>query len=223
MRRLIVLRPEPGATETVERARELGLEALAMPLFKVEPVAWDPPDAGGFDALLVTSANAFRQGGEALRNLRGLPVHAVGAATAAAAREAGFDIASTGEAGIDRLLSSLEPGLRLLHLCGEQRAEPDDRHKIRPIPVYRAAELPPPEGLTGAAGQTVAVHSPRAARRFADLVDDAGIDRSQIRLAAISQASGEAAGEGWDQVEAADRPGDDTLLAVAARLCEKHG
>ena len=44
MRRLLVLRPEPGASATVERARALGLDAVAMPLFEVEPVAWDAPD-----------------------------------------------------------------------------------------------------------------------------------------------------------------------------------
>src|SRR5690348_12835066 len=32
MRRLVVLRPEPGASRTVESARALGLDAEAMPL-----------------------------------------------------------------------------------------------------------------------------------------------------------------------------------------------
>ena len=30
-----------------------------MPLFAIEPVAWDPPPARAFDALLLTSANAL--------------------------------------------------------------------------------------------------------------------------------------------------------------------
>jgi uroporphyrinogen-III synthase len=38
--------------------------------------------------------------------------------TAQAARDAGFGVASAGEAGVDRLLDSLEPDLKLLHLCG---------------------------------------------------------------------------------------------------------
>ena len=45
MKRLVVLRPEPGASETVERARAIGLDALRMPLFEIEPVLWDAPDA----------------------------------------------------------------------------------------------------------------------------------------------------------------------------------
>ena len=40
MRRVLVLRPEPGASATVERARRLGLDAVAIPLFEIEPVAW---------------------------------------------------------------------------------------------------------------------------------------------------------------------------------------
>ena len=86
MRRVIVLRPEPGASETVARARELGLDAVAIPLFEVEAVEWTAPEAGGFDGLLLTSANAIRHGGDQLQSLRGLPVYAVGKATSEAAR-----------------------------------------------------------------------------------------------------------------------------------------
>ena len=86
MRRLIVLRPEPGASATVERAQALGLDAFAIPLFRVEPIAWTAPDAGQFEGLLLTSANAVRHGGDQLERLRGLPVYVVGEATAEAAR-----------------------------------------------------------------------------------------------------------------------------------------
>ena len=102
MTRVLVLRPEPGASATVERARQRGLDALAIPLFEIEPVSWKAPDAASFDGLLITSANAMRSAGEQLLELRGLPVYAVGPATADAAREAGFDVASSGDAGAER-------------------------------------------------------------------------------------------------------------------------
>ena len=35
MSRVLVLRPEPGASATVERARKLGLDAVVIPLFEV--------------------------------------------------------------------------------------------------------------------------------------------------------------------------------------------
>jgi uroporphyrinogen-III synthase len=215
MRRLLVLRPQPGATATVERARELGLDAVAAPLFEVEPLDWEAPEAARFDGLLLTSANALRHGGEGLQALRGLKAYAVGEATAEAARDAGFDIASTGDSGVDRLLGSLEPDLKLLHLCGEDRRQPiEGRQEITALPVYRSRAIESPD-LGDTAGSIALIHSPRAGRRFAELVDA----RSAIALIVISAAAAEAAGDGWQCVETADQPSDEGLLALAARLC----
>jgi uroporphyrinogen-III synthase len=215
MRRLLVLRPEPGASATVDRARGCGMDAVAVPLFEIEPIAWEAPSAAPFDALLVTSANALRYGGEELLKLRGLEVYAVGEPTADAAREAGFSIASVGDSGVDRLLGSIDPGLKLLHLCGEDRREPEAaRQEIAPVAVYRARKIHDPD--LGGIGDAVAlVHSPRAGRRFAALVSD----RSSVSIAAISDTAADAVGSGWAAVEVASAPTDEALLALAARLC----
>ena len=45
--------------------------------------------------------------------------------------------------------------------------------------------------------------------------------REAITLAAISPAAAAAAGGGWEAVEVAERPDDEALLALAARLCKK--
>ena len=76
-----------------------------------------------------------------LSELRGLPVHAVGEATAEAAREAGFDIASDRRRRASSGCSARSsPDLRLLHLCGEDRHEPAAaRQAITPVTVYRVA------------------------------------------------------------------------------------
>jgi uroporphyrinogen-III synthase len=215
MRRVLVLRPEPGASATVANARRLGLDAFAVPLFEIEPLQWEAPDAARFDGLLLTSANAVRHGGDALREMRGLPVYAVGEATAESARQAGFDIAATGDAGIERLLGSIDSGLRLLHPCGEHRREAAAvRQRISHVPVYRARTIAAPD-LGAAPGCVALVHSPRAANRFAELVKD----RVSIAVAAISRAAADAAGRGWSSVEAAEQPSDHALLALAARLC----
>lgn len=217
MRRLLVLRPEVSAGATVAKARAAGLEAVAIPLFEIEPVEWQAPDAGGFDGLLLTSANAVRSAGHQLENLRGLRVYAVGDATAEAAISAGFDIAATGDSGIDRLLDSIEPDLRLLHLCGAERRQPRGaRQRLTPLAIYRSREIDQPD-LSQASGQLALIHSPRAGRRFAELVKE----RGSIAVAAISRAALEAAGEGWEEAEAADEANDDALLALAARLCNK--
>lgn len=215
MRPVLVLRPEPGASATVERARERGLSAAAVPLFEIDAVEWEAPDMGGFDGLLLTSANAVRYGGEQLQSLRGLAAYVVGEATAEAAREAGFSIAATGDAGVDRLLGSNESEIRLLHLCGEDRRAPErPRQSITPVVVYRATPIEELD-LSGAPGAVALIHSPRAGRRFAELVRD----RTSIAVAAISPVAAEAVGTGWQLIEAANEPTDDALLAVAARLC----
>jgi len=217
MTRVLVLRPEPGASATVERARKRGLNATALPLFEIEPVKWKAPEAGGFDGLLLTSANAMRCGGVLLNDLRGFPVYAVGAATAEAARVAGFDVVSTGEAGVDRLLESIEPDLKLLHLAGEdRRIAKKPRQQITPIAVYRARAK---EGIDASSIQdcVAMAHSPGAARRLAELVDD----KASVAIAAISREAAVAAGEGWAAVEVAAAPNDDALLALTERLCNK--
>jgi uroporphyrinogen-III synthase len=217
MRRALVLRPEPGARATVERARERGLDVVVVPLFEIEPLAWDASDPRRFDGLLLTSANALWNSGEKLNALRALPVYAIGESTAEAARQAGFSIAATGNRDIERLLASIEPGLELLHLCGEDRRIPSTvRQQITPLTVYRAKPIEAPE-LGAAEGAVALIHSPRAGRRFAELMRD----RRSIAIAAISPAAADAAGGGWEAVEAAPQPNDDALLALAARLCNK--
>ena len=214
MRRVIVLRPEPGASETMKRARTLGLEAISIPLFEVEPVKWFVPDMAGFDGLLLTSANALRQGGEQLRQLHRLKAYAVGEATADAAREARFEIAATGDGGVEHLLASLDPDLRLLHLCGEDRV--DAGEVITPIVVYRARQIERPD-LSEVEGSVVLIHSPRAGRRFAELVEE----RGSIAIVAISGSAAQAVGAGWEAIASSGRPDDEALLALAARLCNK--
>jgi len=217
MRRIIVLRPEPGASETAARARQLGLDPMVIPMFKVEPLPWSVPDPAGFDAVLLTSANALRHGGEGLATLLNLPVYAVGKAAADAARSAGFAVAMIGADGVDALLAMVPSGLRLLHLCGEDRkpAAPTG-HAIEQVMVYRAAPVGSPP-LAAIEDGVVLVHSPRAGRRLAELVPT----RGSIRIAALSPAAAAAVGSGWQAIEAAEEPTDEALLALAVRLCEK--
>ncbi len=213
MRKLLLLRPEPGLSASAERARALGLDVLTCPLFRIEPVSWQAPDPAAFDALLLTSANAVRHGGAELDRLRTLPVQAVGGATAAAALDAGFTVETAGQGDVIDLLARLPAPLRLLHLAGEDHRDPNDARIERRI-VYRSAAIAEPN-LPALQGLVVAVHSPRAGQRLAELARD----RSSTAIAVISQAAAEACGTGWERVEAADLPNDNSLLALAARLC----
>jgi len=214
--RVVVLRPEPGASATVARAQAMGLEAEAVPLFAVRALDWTVPDPAAFDGLLLTSANAVRAAGDGLTRLRSLPVYAVGAATAEAAREAGLTVAVTGTGGADDLLGGLPPTLRLLHLAGEDRIEVEAAQPITVVSIYRSAPVEPAPDLSLHAPALFLVHSPRAGRRLAAILSD----RRGCRIAAISPAAAAACGPGWDAVAAAETPSDSSLLSLAARLCQ---
>lgn len=220
---LIVTRPEPGNAATVGRARALGLNARAMPLFAAAPLAWAVPDAQDFDALLLTSAAAARLAGPGLARLASLPVYAVGAATAGAAEDAGLRVAMTGSADAGRLLDDMtsENIRNILWLCGRDRSEFDARSvAITPLPCYAVDPVPPPSGWADliAAPAVLLAHSARAAKRISDLVGSA---REHLSLVAISPAVAAAAGGGWRDLAIAGQPDDVAILAQARALWHK--
>jgi uroporphyrinogen-III synthase len=218
-RRIAVLRPEPGNSTTIAALRRAGLQPIALPLFEIAPVSWNPPEAAAFDGLLLTSANAVRTAGPGLGALASLPVFAVGAATAAAARQAGLRVIAQGREGVEAIVAAATARghHRLLHLAGRDRAAAPAG--VTAITVYesRAIDLDP-AALQPIEGQVALLHSPRAAQRFAAL--SAMIDRSTIRLAALSPAVAAAAGEGWAERAVAAARDDSALVALARRLAD---
>jgi uroporphyrinogen-III synthase len=222
---VLILRPEPGAGETARRARALGLNAVAAPLFTIRTLSWEAPD-GAFDALLLTSANGARSGLPELRaqrpDLAERPCYCVGAATAAAARKAGCGRAVAGDAdGAAAVAMMARDGIgRVLHLCGRDHIALSHPHlEVERRIVYAAeaeAKLPPAAAAALASGALALLHSARAAASFSSLV----ADRSTVRIAAISPAAARAAGAGWGKVHIAAEPRDHALLELAARLCK---
>lgn len=216
--KLLVLRPEPGAAATAARARAMGLEPIVTPLFEVRARAWAPP-AEAVEAVMLTSANAARAVSGLPPALARLPLYAVGAKTAAAAAHLGFATVHVGETGVaDLVRTAAENGVRrLLHLAGADRTDFDPAGlRIETRIVYAAEPVEPAPVLPD--GPVVALlHSARAARRLAELVDHGG-----YAIAALSPAVAAAAGEGWRAVVVAARPDDDALLAAAARLCQEE-
>ncbi|WP_095012739.1 uroporphyrinogen-III synthase [Tsuneonella mangrovi] len=223
-RKVVVLRPEPGLSETLSAARTAGLEAIGSPLFEIEPVAWDLPDPAEFDALLVGSANVFRHGGQGLEQLRALPVHAVGKRTAQAAHDAGFEVSSVGSGGLQQVLDGLSAPLRLLRLAGAERVTltPPAGITTSEKVVYRAAPLPLEDNAVEilSSGDAVALlHSGAAARRLAAECERVGLARGSIALAALAPRIAECAGEGWKSVQVAPQTDDAALLAMLADIC----
>lgn len=220
---LFAIRPEPGLANTLASGAALGLAIRGAPLFAVEPVDWDPIDPPDVDGLLVGSANAFRHGGEKLARLTDKPVHAVGEATAEAARAAGFAVASSGSGELQPLLDTLKGPLRLLRLAGEARVElvPPKGVMIVERIVYRSHPLPMPESLAAllGGGGAVLLHSAEAGRHFAAECDRLRVPRAKLGLIAIGPRVLGAIGTGWAWTAAAPEPSEAALLALARDMC----
>ena len=221
---IFAIRSEPGLQSTLQAARDLNMAVLGRPLFEVVPVAWDAPDADAFDALLLGSANAIRHGGAALEKLLDLPVHAVGEATATAAREAGFTVAQTGSGGLQTLVDAAEGEIRFLRLAGSKHVPlnlPDGVSVITRI-VYdvRALRLSGSDEVSLRASEPlVLLHSAAAARHFTAECERRGLDKSRIALACIGPRVAEAAGSGWRDCQSVPQPDDGALLALARNMC----
>jgi uroporphyrinogen-III synthase len=181
------------------------------------------------DCVLLTSANGARHAGPKLAAFTHLPCFAVGETSAGAAREAGFLDIRTGDGdGAALVALAAASGMeRPLHLSGRDHVPLHHgrlRAEKRIVYVSEAARVltePAIQALRG--GALALLHSPRAAELFGQLVDDAGLDRGAIAVAALSENVAAAAGAGWKLVPSAERPSDDALLELAAKLCQTGG
>jgi uroporphyrinogen-III synthase len=222
--KLLIIRPEPGATASARRAERAGFTPLALPFFEVRPRNWTAPDPAAFDALMITSSNAIRHGGAGLEKLLPLPVYAVGERSAQAAQAKGFAVAASGDGKVETALALAHTAghRRLLWLAGEDRREPivppGIQIEIQTVYASEAIPLPSNAADTIASANIVALHSPRAAQLFGETVDAMGLGRSNISLVAFSSAIAEAAGLGWGGIAIAKMPEDSALLSAAAEL-----
>jgi len=126
MLRVLVTRPEPGASRTARRLQDMGFQPVVLPLTETVVL---PVDAGLIPdeavAVAVTSANAVRHASkEVIAALAALPCHAVGARTGEAARKMGFSsvIEGSGDAeGLANGIAAALSGEAIVYLCGRVR------------------------------------------------------------------------------------------------------
>lgn len=224
-RALALLRPEPGWSASAGAARALALTVSGHPIAETVPVEWSPPDQK-YDALLIGSAASFAHGGAGLARLRDVPVHAVGVATAAAARAAGFRVTAIGESGLQGLLDARAGSpVKYLRLGGEERVplSPHPGQAIAECIVYRLRPLPVASDFARQIAEDaplIALHSAAAARHFRAELLRIGVRPDRLHLLALGARIAAAAGPGWAGVHCADRPDDAALLAKAVTLCK---
>jgi uroporphyrinogen-III synthase len=228
MRRVCVTRAEPGASATAARLIAHGLDPLLAPLSRIEPVEALADDPAGAAAFAVTSANAVRAF-SAVSTLRDRPLFAVGDATAAAARAAGFAAVLSAEGDVDALAGLIADRWRphdgpVWHLRGEMAAGDLGGalsalgYAVHEAVVYRAiGSATLPDALAGAlsarAIDAILFHAPAAARSFARLAE--GIDLSFCAAATISRAAAAPlAALGLARIAIASAPTEAALFAA---------
>ena len=104
--RIWITRTQPGADATAERVRAMGHEAIIAPLLAVHRVENVEINLKGVAALAFTSANGVRAFAEQCGE-RELRVFAVGAATAQAARAAGFHTVLSADGDVEALAEGI--------------------------------------------------------------------------------------------------------------------
>jgi uroporphyrinogen-III synthase len=227
---VLVTRPEPGASATAARLSALGFTPLRAPLLRVQTFARSLPAPETIRAVLVASKQAL----PALPDLyHGLPLYAVGDATAAAASAMGF-LHVRSAAGRAEDLAALvidtlpKDGLPLLLATGLNQG---DRLKailqasgfmVLKEEVYAAHSVTSlPEAMQRhlSSGQKgwILLFSRETALCLARLVraDNLSSGFAHLSLAAISRPVAEAVGAlPWAEMRVAEQPTETAVLAL---------
>jgi uroporphyrinogen-III synthase len=239
---VLVTRPDPDNATTAAALRARGHEVLLAPALRFEPIPLPPGNTADYGAVIVTSANALRGVAPLLQDhpLLKLPLFAVGAQTAAAARRAGFVEVISADGDAEALRECVARSVRaapaedaspLLYLSGAEISrdlagelgargiEVVTRTTYRMVPIAR---LPRDicDAFSASRIDAVLHYSARSARAFLEAVRAAGVEISALAIpqccisAAVAQVLREA---GATRVAVAASPDEDALLTALSR------
>jgi uroporphyrinogen-III synthase len=234
--RLLITRPEADARDLADRLRALGHDPLAAPMLDIAFADGPDLDASGFDGVLATSANGVRA--LARRSAeRGVPVFAVGDATARTARSLGFETVRSAAGDVDTLADLVERTVgapaRFLHVAGTAVAGDlagrlgAAGHTVERVVLYDARLRDRLDAETRAALDAgtvdgVLIFSPRTAKAFAAAVQSGpGADAAAgCVLFALSDAVAAAADLPWRRIVVAPSPDSEALIAAVGAARE---
>ncbi len=229
MRRILVVRPEPGASATARRLADAGFEPVLLPMTRIAALEQTVPDAKTFDAVAATSANAFRHASaELAAAIAGLRCFAVGAETARSARRSGMKRVEEGGGDAAALAALIgrdraSPG-RVLYICGRVR-RPDFEEALAragiaviaaetydTLPVaYDAAAVEARLGRSGV--DAILVHSAVAADALVALLDAQRALFGSPHLVAISPRVARTLAPAGLETAVAAEPDDASMLS----------
>jgi uroporphyrinogen-III synthase len=229
--RVLVIRPEPDATRTAALLERSGHQALVAPVLRTEWLQPELPD--GAALVVLTSANAVRALAGRAGPFLATPTVAVGAATAAAARAAGFlSVVSADGTAVDVAATvarlDLPAGAAVFYPAAEEPSDPLDERlarfglKVTVVPVYRtvAVEAWPAAAVAAVAAgdvDVVQVMSRRSGAALAALVARHGIQSTARRIsihAIAHQAVPSDLAAAFGSVTIATAPSLDGLMAL---------
>ncbi len=224
---VLVTRPEPGGAQTAARLRQLGFQPVVTPFLRVRPCRVPLPGAATVQAVVAASGNAVALPPP----FHAVPLLAVGNATAARARAAGFNTVQSGDGDADGLaalaIRTLSPADGPLLLAsgrgqgtGLARALRRAGFRVHRRAVYAAAAPRRfPEAAARAVGDglhAALFFSAQTARAFARLLPHALHPRLCDTDAVAIGAAAAAALQHlpWRALRVAMRPTQDGVLAL---------
>jgi uroporphyrinogen-III synthase len=238
--RALITRPRAEAEALAALLARQGVDAVVEPLIEIVERRAALPDLAGVQAILCTSANGVRAVAQASGE-RGVPLFAVGDATARAARAVGFRAveSAAGDVGdLARLVCRrLRPGDgRLLHVAGSEVAGDlaaalgAHGFAVERVVLYEARAA---NALSAATAQLIdgrqidlaLFFSPRTAALFARLADAAGVGAGLAATTALSISAAADAALGdlpfRDRAVAA-APTQAALVALVEQFAGQH-
>lgn len=231
-------RPEEDAAAMAAAVEALGYRALVEPLLQIVAKPAAPLELAGVQALALSSRHALPALPPAAR---GLPVFAVGQATAAAARAAGcqqvLPAAGDAQALAALIIARCRPAAgAILHLAGQDvrpglaEALAEAGFALRRVTVYEAvaAQALSPALIARWRARKIAavlLFSPRTARILVDLLQAHGLHSSVDTARAICLSESVAAScrtLAWRALEIAARPDREAMLALLGTANESN-
>ena len=233
--KILVTRPEPDAARLGERLRVAGHDPVIEPLMRVEYLEAGAALSGALDAaqaLAFTSANGVRALAR-LSSERALPVFAVGAATAAAARAEGFNSVHVAGGDVSHLADDIAARLdpkagAIVHVAANvvagdlQGTLVEHGFKVGRQVLYEtvtkeALSQDVIASLTDGTLEGALIYSPRTGKTFAALIEKAGLAAACKGLTCYCLSANVAeavAGLAFANCVVAATPDEDALMAL---------
>ena len=229
MTRVLVTRPEPGATRTLEILKSRGHAAEIISLTEISPIGYDLP-THTFDAIIITSQNAIMHGAALLAAFKTKPVFTVGKRTADMLVTEGHIVLAWAETADDLLpLIKNHSHKNLLYISGQARRPQLETglhaagFQICTIETYRSSAMSNAADLLTVFFRSnekavILFYAPSAAQTFVEALRGTNPPVS-TRYLCISNAVASQLPQSWQNaVTIAARPDDATMMAQLDKM-----